>query len=60
MPPEAMESGAEPYAARGYGIWGKVPRRWAIFRYFLEKKSYFNTIGSHFARIHSLLKVLDF
>ena len=29
--------GAEPYTARGYGVWGEAPRRWAIFGYFLEK-----------------------
>ena len=27
---------------------------------FLEKKSYFNPIGSHFARVHSHFKELDF
>ena len=35
----------------------------AILRRFFEifwKKSYFNTIRSHFARIQSHLKVLDF
>ena len=44
------------------GFWGpggEAPSRWAIFRNFLEK-SHFNTIGSHFARIQSHLKVLDF
>ena len=31
--------GAEPSAAGGYGVWGEVQRRWAIFRNFLEKKA---------------------
>ena len=39
---------------------GEAPSRWAIFHIFFEKKkSYFNTIRSHFARIQSHLKVLD-
>ena len=50
--------GAEPPAAEGYG--GKAASRWATFRNFLEKKSCFTTIGSHFARIQSHLKVLDY
>ena len=45
--------GAEPPTA-------EAPSRWAIFLNFLKKKVYFNTIESHFARIQSHLKVLDF
>ena len=41
------------------GVWGKAPSRWAIFVSFW-KKSYFNPIGSHFARVYSHLKELDF
>ena len=39
--------------------WGKDPSRWVIFVSFWEK-SYFNPIGSYFARVHSHLKELDF
>ena len=46
--------GAGPSASGGFG--GPAPSRWAIF----WKKSYFNAIGSHFARVQSRLKALDF
>ena len=50
--PEIMRSGAKPPAA---GRFFKV-----FLRFFLEKNSYFSPIGSHFARVHSHLKELDF
>ena len=37
-----------------------APSRWAIFCNFFAKKSYFNAIESHFARVQSHLKKLDF
>ena len=43
--------GGEPPAAEAMGVWGQSN--------FL-KKSYFNTIASHYARIQSHFKVLDF
>ena len=49
--------GAEPPAATG--VWRQTPYRWAIFVRFW-KKSYFNPIGSHFVRVHSHLKELNF
>ena len=42
-----------------WGSGGKAPSRWAIFVRFW-KKSYFNPIGSHFARVQSQVKELDF
>ena len=42
-----------------WGSGGEAPSRWAIFVSFW-KKSYFNLIGSHRARVHSHLKELDF
>ena len=42
------------------GVWGQSPQPLGDFCKFLEKKSYFNPIGSHFARVHSHLKELDF
>ena len=48
----------QTYHRRGSG--GEAPSRWAIFCNFLEKKSYFNAIGSHFACVQNYLKVLDF
>ena len=39
------------------GSGGEAHSRWAIFRNSLQK-SCFNTIGSHFVRIQSHLKVL--
>ena len=40
--------------------WGRAPtrRRCEVFVIF-RKKSYFNAIGSHFARVQSHLKELD-
>ena len=52
--------GAEPPAAGGYGDLGQSPQPLGDFCKFLEKKSYFNPIGSHFARVHSHLKELEF
>ena len=40
-------------------VWGGSPRPPGDFSQFFGKKT-FNTIGSHFARIQSYLKVLDF
>ena len=51
--------GTEPPAAVGYRVWERSPQPWAIFRNFLEK-NYFKSIGSHFVRIQSHLKVLHF
>ena len=51
--------GRSPQPPEAMGSVGKAPSRCAIFRNFLEK-SYFNTIGAHFARIQSQLKVVDF
>ena len=44
-------------------LWGsgdEAPSRWAIFCNFLEKKSYFNAMESHFASVQSHLKALNF
>ena len=52
--------GTEPPAAAGYGgLWAEPP---AAGRFLLVfgKKCYFNPIGSHFARVQSHLKELDF
>ena len=52
--------GAKPPASGDYGVLGaKAP---AARRFFLVfwKKSYFNAIGSHFARVQSYLKELKF
>ena len=38
------------------GVWGQSPQPLGDFCKFLEKKGYFNPIGSHFARVHSHLK----
>ena len=42
------------------GIWGLSPQPLGDFCKFLEKKSYLNPIGSHFARVQSHFKELDF
>ena len=42
------------------GVWGQSPQALGDFCKFLENKSYFNPIGSHFARVQSHLKELDF
>ena len=52
--------GAEPPAAGGYGGLRAKPPAAGRFLEVFEKKSYFNPIGSHFARVHSHLKELDF
>ena len=48
QPPEAM------------GVWGLRPTADGQFFVIFWKKSYFNTIESHFAHIQSYLKVLNF
>ena len=40
------------------GCEGEAPSHWVVFCNFL-KKSYFDAIGSHFARVQSNLKELD-
>ena len=52
--------GAEPPAAGGYGGLGAKHPAAGRFLYVFGKKSYFNPIGSHFGRVHSNLKELDF
>ena len=39
---------------------GQSPQPLGDFCKFLEKKSYFNPFGSHFAHVQSHLKELDF
>ena len=41
-------------------ISGYAPGRYPIFFYILGKKSRFNVFGSHFARVQSHLKELNF
>ena len=50
----------EPPAAGGYGGLGQSLMPLGDFCSFFEKKSCFNTIGSHIACVQSHLKVLDF
>ena len=53
--------GAEPPAVRGFGGLGAKPT--AVGRFFASffgKNSYFNAIESHFARVQSHLKALNF
>ena len=52
--------GRVPSRRRLWGSGGKAPSRWAIFVSFWKKKRYFNPIESHFARVQSHLKELDF
>ena len=55
-----MEEGkTEPPAADGYGGLGAKPPAAGRFLFF-GQKSYFNLFGSHFARVQSHLKELDF
>ena len=51
---------AEPTAAGGYKGLGAKPPAAGRFLYVFGKKRYFNPIGSHFARVYSHLKELDF
>ena len=52
--------GVELPAAEGYeGLWAK-PQATERFFVIFWKKNYFNAIGSHFARVQSHLKELDF
>ena len=46
----------EPPAAGGYGGLRAKPPAAGRFSQIFGKKSYFNPIGSHFARVHSLWK----
>ena len=52
--------GAEPPAAGSYGGLGAKPPAARQFCKCLEKKSYLNPIGLHFARVQSHFKELDF
>ena len=52
--------GQSPQPPVAMGVWGQRPQLLGDFCKFLEKISYFNPIGSHFARVHSHLKELDF
>ena len=53
--------GAEPPKSPvAMGVWGQSPQPLGDFCKFLEKKSYLNPIGSHFARVQSHFKELDF
>ena len=53
--------GAEPSAARCFGRLGaKPPAVGQFFVSFLENNSYFHAIESHFARVQSHLKALNF
>ena len=52
--------GAEPPAAGGYGGLGAKPPAAGQFLLSFWKKSYLNPIGSHFARVQSHFKELDF
>ena len=51
---------AEPPAARGFGGLGAKPQPLGDFLKFFGKNSYFNAIESHFARVQSHLKALNF
>ena len=51
--------GRIPQPPVAMGVWGQSPCRWAIFVSF-RKKSYLNPVGSHFARVQSHFKELDF
>ena len=52
--------GVEPPAAGAMGVWRQSPQPLGDFCTFLEKKSFFNAIRSHFTRVHNHLKELDF
>ena len=52
--PQTGGLGAEPPAAGGNGGLGAKPPAAGRFFYVFGKKSYFNPIGSHFARVHSI------
>ena len=51
--------GRSPQPLVAMGVWGQCPQPLGNFCKFLEK-NYFNPIGSHFARVQSHLKELDF
>ena len=52
--------GAGLPAAGGFGSLAAKPPAVKRFLVIFWKKSYFNAIGSHFARVQSHLKALDF
>ena len=52
--------GRSPQPPMAMGVWGQSPQPLGDFCKFLEKKSYFNPFGSHFAHVQSHLKELDF
>ena len=51
--------GQRPQPPVAMGVWGQSSQSLGDFCTFLEKKSYLNPIGSHFARVHSHFKELD-
>ena len=51
--------GRSPQPPVAMGVWGKSPQPLGDFL-FSEKKSYLNPIESHFARVQSHIKKLDF
>ena len=52
--------GVEPLPPVAMGVWEQSPQSLGNFCKFLERKSYFNAVGSRFARVHSHLKELVF
>ena len=52
--------GWSPQPPVAMGVWGQSPRPLGNFCKILEKKNYLNPIGSHFARVQSHFKELDF
>ena len=52
--------GVEPPAAKGFEGLGAKPPAVGRFFLFFGKNSYFNAIESHFARVQSYLKALNF
>ena len=53
--------GRSPQPPVAMGVWGQSPQPLGDFCKFLKKKSYFNPIGSHFARVQqNHLKGLNF
>ena len=52
--------GGRALSRRRLGGLGAKPPAAGRFLYVFGKKSYLNPIGSHFARVHSHLKELDF
>ena len=52
--------GQSPQPPVAMGVWGQSPQPLGDFCKFLEKKNYLNPIESHFARVQSHFKELDF